>query len=203
MNEFDSSTVRIPVRIRNGAITFFYAGALPKIREGAVGDLVLDKVFIEDETDLRRLQFQEDRELLPANVVLRAAVSPKGEVHGAIRRSRDDSSMDEGQATHVVEIKLLEPLVLRLRGTKRGVLRPVRCAVPALKQEKPTLNQAYALVAANFEPWRASTSGNVFKKVFYPSMIGSEVYWRKLEALRDAAEADLESRLFTTKGRSR
>ncbi len=200
MDDLQSATVRIPVRIRDGIVTFFYPGPMPKMREGAVGELVVDRVLILDERELQRLEYEEDRELLPAFTALRVAVVPRQEIVGALPRDRSAEAMNNSYATHFVEIELLEPLVLRLRGTKPGVLRPANCRVLALHQETPTLNQAYSLVARHFEPWRRSTTGNVFKKVYYRTNLGGDAYWRMLDDLRNGAEADLESRLFLPQG---
>ena len=36
-----AKTVKIPVRIVKGRITYFYGGPMPRLKEGTVGDLVL------------------------------------------------------------------------------------------------------------------------------------------------------------------
>jgi hypothetical protein len=202
MNGYENASVqvRIPVRIEKGKVTFFYPGSLPRIREGAVGDLVIDRIFLLDEAELKRLGHQEDYPLLTAGTVLRAVVDPKQDITGAVTRKSSPEGMENVAATHFVEVTLQDALMLRLRGTKPGVLRAARCRIPALGLEASTLNRAYSLIAEHFEPWRSSTAGNVFRKLYYRSTRNGQPYWRKLDVLRKAAEADLEARLYLPQG---
>jgi hypothetical protein len=195
MNDFDKASIqiRIPVRIENGRVNFFYPGPLPEMRNGAVGDLVVDRSFVLNQADVERLEHQEDQELLPKGTVLRVAVEPKQDIPGAVLIQSPAEKMDGASATHYVEVVLQEALVLRLRGTKLGVLRASRCEIPTLKRDAETLNRAYSLIAEHYEAWRSSTTGNVFMKAYYCSADGA---WHNLDRLRQAAMADLEARLY-------
>ena len=43
-----SKTVKIPVRIVNGKVNYFYGGELPSINNGAIGDLIIQEYDVRD-----------------------------------------------------------------------------------------------------------------------------------------------------------
>ncbi len=189
---FEGSAARIPIRIRGGEVTYFYEGSLPAIRDGTVGDLVIPKAALTEAGDAKRFAFEEKVELLPAGVMLYVELADRATGDGVVLRGTVADPFWDCSAGRFTVVELLEPLNLRLRGTKLGTLLPTRCRIPALNLESKSLNQAYSALARHFEPWRDSAAGNVFKKMYYKS----ERCWRKLETLRGGAEAKLEARLF-------
>jgi hypothetical protein len=189
-------TIRIPIRIVGGRPVLLYSGTLPDLKEGAVGELIVQQHDVLDASFVRLAEFEEDVHLLDAGTVLRVPVRPGKNMDGAIPRRLAERQMYDERSTHLVEICLVEPLVLRMRGTKPAVLRAARCSIPALARNVDTLNQAYSAIAGHFEPWRRSTTGNVFRKVYHAALVDGKKVWRRLELLRSAAESDLEARLF-------
>lgn len=101
------------------------------------------------------------------------------------------------------EALLQEPLEMRFRGTKRAVLAPCSCAVPALDGvDAPlmaeSLNHAYTKLSERFEPYRRSHTGNAFQLVFYLGVgADREHSWEPLETLRKRFERKIEQRFRT------
>ncbi|HLJ55176.1 MAG TPA: hypothetical protein VKT77_09050 [Chthonomonadaceae bacterium] len=204
----------IPVRISKGRVTYFYGGPMPRLTEGAVGDLVLSAHAIEDDEWSHTLRQQIEVEILPADAPLLLAMRfdkiPRDlykhlyEYDSATLRHRfpfDWQGENEGglrreymaDAKHwinfgFVPILLEGPLSLLLRGAKPAELRPARCRIPALDDSAISVNHAYTLVSQQFEPDRASHTGNVFDRARF-EMDGR---WRRLAELRESREADYE-----------
>jgi len=94
----------------------------------------------------------------------------------------------------VVEVKLIEPLNLIIRGSKDANLDKVNCFIPSLNSEAYSLNEAYTKISQVFEPKRASHTGNVFKKCYYLCKERGE--WYPLDHLREIKQSEYEKYLL-------
>jgi hypothetical protein len=63
-------TLRIPVRLRDGHFQLFHCGALPKIKVGAVADLVIESHFFENPVDVARMKVRKTIPILPKGSLL-------------------------------------------------------------------------------------------------------------------------------------
>ncbi|MEX2375372.1 MAG: hypothetical protein WD942_07265 [Dehalococcoidia bacterium] len=195
-------TVAIPVEIRNGRPEFLHGkDAMPKLSEGAVGDLIIPAFAVEND-DLRAqlLRKGSERLLLQGTEVLAI-------VQGSTKADGILEVVIAGTPDSVtgVKIRLLDDLHLRLRGTKRPKLAPVDCVIPSLKREARSLNEAYTLISIAYETWRRSHSGNVFRKILWRDdrLASPTPTWRRLDDLRMEKEAAFEKEILAAMDRSR
>jgi hypothetical protein len=187
----DPRTARVPFRVVDGQLMYFYGGPLPSLRDGAMGDLVLPASAIVLDDVRKKLLREAVVPLLAASTLLLVRISNKS-IPPALATRCHEQTLVGGGRTHCVRVVLKEPLSIRWRGTKLGSLEPAKCDIPVLPRRKAeSLNHAYRLVSEAFEPHRRSHSANVFQEVFYQA--GSR--WCPLEELRGIAESDLESSL--------
>ena len=208
-NRFDQ-TVVIPVKWADGKLQYFHGGAMPKLREGTIGDLVVDRVAVDDEAFLRQVQAaSESQLLLEEGAAVYAAVSTSDIPKPLTRYAIPGGSLTKGGISLVtatqfpdarfVEIVLLEPLELQLRGTKFGRLKPATCRITSLDQQARSLNHAYALISAAFEPRRISHTGNVFDKILV--FWEGRKEWVPLSVRRDLLESNNEAALASRSAR--
>jgi hypothetical protein len=196
-----SKTVVVPVRIRNGRVEFFYGGDLPGLEEGTIGDLVVPAFALRDQALVGPLSNFLDVPVLPAGSVLLAGLRPTAAHPGLLtERGRGRLPLDYGAFG---EIELLEPLELRIRGTRKPALKACRCRIPALTGTNgdpaagmaESVNHAYSQLSAAFEKHRRSHTGNVFEVVFYRSVDAQrQRVWEPLKALRQRLEIRIEQR---------
>ena len=228
----DSSeaTVRIPVRIEKGRITYLYSRKRLPLRDGAVGELVLPAQAVLDRDWLSPLKAERPVEIVPAGESLLLAMRLRkipAVYHGQLFLPNSDrlrNHFQQPEDLHTtelpldhfdtgvlkpltwgddafVEVKLVEPLSLVLRGTKSAILRGGECRIPVLDRQATSLNHAYTVISEVFEPERRSHTGNVFDRVRY----FEGTYWRRLDDLRADREAEYEKHLIAeaTKRRRR
>jgi hypothetical protein len=179
---------------------YLYGGPLPRIAEGAVGDLVLDAIFLEDEEEVERLTEKRRVPLLPRGARVMVLLNPDPPAPERLRLliERPDEMRWMVNGSHVAEVELKETLFLDFRGAKPARLSPVRCGVVALKREARSLNHAYTLLSAFFERKRRSHTGNVFELVAYRDP--GKPKWPLLGELRDQKMALYEERLRNLRG---
>jgi hypothetical protein len=163
---------------------YFYGGALPKLKNGCVGEVVVPTFELANAADFARLDWSKVVPFLPEDSVIlvrmrAAARDPKR------KGCRLDPPMTPMWYGMFVEVILDKPLSLRLLGTRRATLQDVRCRIPALGCHAKSLNHAYRLISEVFEPTRRSHSGNVFEECFVER--GNQ--WVPLDAVRSDAEA--------------
>jgi hypothetical protein len=187
--------VRIPVRIFGDHLEYYYEGALPRITEGTIGDLVLAKEALENPADLKRLNEKRAVPFLRKGTVLLAQLKPK---HASHEQMQNLVSVPNGMTLYddglyFSEIVLDGTLHLEFRGSKHARLKPVECSLPALQSKAQSLNHAYSLLSVFFESWRHSHTGNVFQKVFYYEQNNKR--WLPLSDLRDQLMPLYERRL--------
>lgn len=185
-------TIRIPI-IMNGNIRYFYGGNLPDIGDGAIGDLIIPDHKVKDNRFVEISQWEESIEILPVNSTIMVGVAatniPKD-------RSMIAQKIKTAQVTRdlYVGVKLLEPLSLQVRGSKKSNLLGVKCCIPDLNDFNATsINNAYSKISEVFKPNRKSHTGNVFEKCFYK---GKDDKWYSLDSLRENIEGQFEEKLF-------
>lgn len=190
----EAKTVKIPVRIINGQIKYFYGGNLTNIKEGAIGELVLSELSITDNLLLDALQGESKIEILPTDTIIMVSVNKNKLPEGKRRFTTDIETSTAKQFNNTfIEVKLLESLFLLVRGSKKASLLPVKCKILSMDREVDSLNSAYTLISREFEPHRRSHTGNVFEKCYYK---GEKNIWYPLENIREQEESKLEERLF-------
>jgi len=190
-------TVRIPLRVVNGTLEYFYGGVPPKLKEGVVCDLIVPAWAIEDSQFVKKLDHRQHVELLQKDSVVLVGVSDE-RTPEALKSSLITRDGLRTQGVQVltnegsfVSVKLIDALQLQLRGTKLGNLRPAKCRIDSIDKEAVSLNHAYRLISESFEPWRIAHSGNVFQKCFH--LRGQNLL--SLGRLRDEKEAEAEKYL--------
>lgn len=159
-------TVRIPVVMNNGQMMQLDGSPLPKIQHGAVGELILDTYALENQKILQSLQLEQVSELLPKGDSIFLGVSSTVVPPEQINRLIEPSDLGISSEFLFAEVKLREPLKLKIRGTKSPVLEPCSCFIPVLQQEAKSLNHAFTLISTEFETQRISHTGNVFQRGF-------------------------------------
>lgn len=188
----EARTVRVPFRLVDGQLTYFYGGPLPTFKNGCIGELVLPAFDLAVDSVRETLLAEKIVPLLDASTPLLIRISNKSIPRTLAARCRSEILQGHSQTT-CVRIRLVEPLSIRWRGAKLGNLEPAQCEIPALpKKTAESLNHAYRLVSEAFEPHRRSHSANVFHEIFFERR-GA---WLPLEVLRSAAERDLEASLI-------
>ncbi|MEP6850599.1 MAG: hypothetical protein ABI999_17200 [Acidobacteriota bacterium] len=184
--------VKIPVRITDGDIYYFYGGDFPKIKN-TIGDLVIPAHSLTNPAAALEFSFEDVSVILPKGATLMANIRIDTDGEGVLTRSKNpDAKLPNGLNLGYVEIYLNEePLRLWHRGTKSSVLNPCRCFIPALEQVATSLNHAYTLISKRFETARQANTGNVFTKMFYEDENGN---WQQLKNLRDRFDRRFEKR---------
>jgi hypothetical protein len=192
-------TVIIPTRLANGSFEYFYGGALPRLTDGVVFDMVVPEWAIEDKSFLNVLQRHHYEVLLPDSAVIYCAVSSDQVPDNLNELIVTLHSITNGNDPHIASVfpaKVFVPIILKdrleleLRGTKLGRLKAAKCAIPSLDKEARSLNHAYRLISEAFEPDRISHSGNVFEEMLYVDSAGQGF---PLDELRSMLEAKNEN----------
>ena len=186
-------TVRIPVIVMNGNIRYFYGGNLPAINNGAIGDLIIPEYTVKDKRFVKISQWEEVKEIIPADSTIMVGVASK---YIPTDKCKYVYELNYPQPTGdlYIRVKLLEPLQLQVRGSKKSNLLGVKCKIPDLDNfEATSINNAYTKISEEFEPNRKSHTGNVFEKCFYK---GNDDKWYPLDWLRVEIEGKFEENLF-------
>lgn len=189
----EGRTIKIPVKVVNGQLRYFYGGDLPEIEEGAIGELILLEGSIRNKNFLEILQAQERVEILPQWSTIMVAVNVENcpdDKRTFLRKIKTDPPTSNS----FVEVVLKEALYLIIRGSKRATLDNVKCFIPSLNMETNSLNEAYTKISQAFEPKRRSYTGNVFKKCYYRSQSNGDI-WYPLDSLREIEEEKYEENL--------
>ena len=185
-------TVRIPGRIKNGGIEYFYDGnksVLDKIKNGTFIELIVPENALQDKELANKLNTEQKVFFLPKGTVLLACMNVDKYTDDLKRFIISAEAFIYGNA---FEIELLEEQSLIIRESKKSKLTTCRCKIPLLDKEALSLNHAYTLISQKVETNRRSHSGNVFEKLFYKENGAYE----KIGKLRDLIEAREESKLF-------
>ena len=176
-----SKRLRIGIKVEGANFLLLNGDALPKFRSGAVADLMIDENLIEDPA--ARIKFSQDKalEILEKGSSVLLGLSPQmvedPKADGLIQ-----SFERKGLLTKYwfVEVRLEQPLYLRIRGDQEARLEKCDCFIPALKESATSINHAFTIVSEAFERKRQSHTGNVFERVF--GFTGNR--WQSLDDLR-------------------
>lgn len=192
VHDNESRTVRIPVRIVNGMVKYYYGGDLPDIKDHIIGDLILPDYSIKDDKFLSISQQKEDVEILPEGSIIMVSVSttsiPK-EKRQHLKKIKSNIVIDK----QVIDIQLLEPLYMHIRGSKKPNLSAVKCKIPSLEKDASSINNAYTLISQVYESHRKSYGGSVFNQCYYKE---KDNIWYPLDNLRQKKESEFEEKLF-------
>jgi hypothetical protein len=192
-------SVRVPFKVVDGTLTYFYGGELPALAEGCIGELVVPARDITDLTERTRLERRQTAPLLPkgTHLLMRMRAADRTNVGpGCVLNPQGVQGVPLSLGLFVW-IVLREDLLLYVEGAKRGFLARVKCMIPALEnREAKSLNHAYGLISEKFERERLSHTGNVFEQAF----VEGERGWLELDLLRSAAEARYEHLLTRDSG---
>lgn len=187
-----TKTIRIPVRLSNGGIQLLDGQPLPKIRDKAFGELLLNEDAVEDEKFIKEYQTEATVHVLNAEQSVFFTVHAHQMPSESWKEAKQKGCFVEGPEGPVVEVQLQEELHLRLRGTKPPVLCGCKCKVPCLENtEAVSLNHAYTLISAYFETKRISHSGNVFQLGWWYDE--QQKRWVQLDDLRTARQVEYET----------
>lgn len=162
-------TIRFGVRLGDRGWELVTGEALPKMKTGTVGELVVPAYCLMEEKDREVWTVGELQEILPGVHRLWVRVRCKGpladdlpkDLPKAMELARLRESVD------VVPIDLKGSLRLEKRPGKLSKLMPCSCHIPSLKRDVDSVNEAYARISEAFETHRRSHGGNVFTNVFF------------------------------------
>lgn len=173
-------TVKIPIKVVDNEFKFFYGGELPKILDGAIGEIILPAYAIKNDYRVDKIGQRTRRQFLPKNTTLLVKISSKSNSYnsGFLKKMKVFPPTDELFAI----IQLLSDLEIELRGTKKPELCKCPCFIQALPETKArSLNHAYTLLSEKFETHRMSHTGNIFEQIYVQNKSNE---WVQIEELR-------------------
>jgi len=219
---FKRNPIRIPVKLVDGQWEFFYGGEVP-VRDGTIGDLVVDKNQIEDKKFLKSLTRPTDHKIFDIGTKLLVALTVKPDVplDDELRKQlipRDDSNLkiESGSVGIALspDTRFLPVYVdafsefqyrpapneeggvwLRVEGLepKNVISSSIELPEAIEANAADSLNHAFTILSEIYEPWRKSHTGNIYQRVFYQERNNK---WYPIDVLRKAKEATEEHRLI-------
>lgn len=159
------SKVRLPVLFQGTDILQSDGTPLPRIKNQARGILIINPADIEDE--LLSEAFGEERMVTIRNKDQSLFAQVRSEPIAELYTQFRITEWAAGSSANFVEMKLTQPLVLRISLAGLGKLENCPCRVSAFPDRIfDSVNEAYTTISQEFEPTRRSHAGNVFKKVY-------------------------------------
>jgi hypothetical protein len=219
---YEYDPIRIPVKLVEGQWEYFYGGGLP-IKNGSIGDLVVDKSTITDGKFLAQLKRGSKHKILEAGTPLLVALTIKqpAKLSDALTLHLLATGKEEprlGDAYHYtprsadtrfIRITISGPterqkrddpkeqggVWIHLEGLQPKGVSTSTVRIPADVSEDPaeSLNHAFTLLSEKYEPWRKSHTGNIYDRMLYQEANGR---WYPLNILRNAAIARDEHQLI-------
>ncbi|NOQ63965.1 MAG: hypothetical protein GQ582_05585 [Methyloprofundus sp.] len=191
-----AKTAVIRVIMKNGRFEYYGEEEMPEIREGTLAELTVPCSAFENPRKLRIFSEERKEFILKKETTLLVQIAVRRNnsldkrflTYFESTRETLQPLKDMGDLTdpEFVEIKLLDNLIITLRGTKKATLNRCYCIIPILNnQQAYSLNHAYTVISEAFEKHRISHSGNVFKDVYYKE----NSKWLPIASLRDALES--------------
>ena len=200
-------TVRIPVRVKDGRLEFYYDFPMPELHEGAVGEVVFDDWVLKD--PLWKAPLNQEKTVLIADAktpiafgmqmdkvpdelyswrLTKAFINPEWEKSSQGIYKDEPCTWDN---KWWVLGYLRSPLSLTLRGERTARLSGGSCWIPALRSRKLphkaiSPNQALTFVSQTFEPNRQSFTGNVFRS----GLIFWRERWQPFSEVRRTLESE-------------
>lgn len=214
MKKFASAPVRIPVKLVNGKWEYLYGSDLP-LKDGAVGELLVEKTAISDERFVDMFQERTEHKILESGTPLLVALSlpPDGNLvdyslydylvpPNSVAWSGSFYDVLRSRTPHIafVEVRVDGPtmwmrqngyddgvwLVVQGMQTKAVLTSPIIVPRPVSEEPLDSLNQAFTRISEKYETWRKSHTGNIYERVFFQRPDGK---WYPLDVLRDEAIA--------------
>ena len=183
-----AKTVRIPVKVVKGQLAYFYDAPIPKLQEGAIGEVVLPEYAVLNRDALQLWQTEQVINLFDEGARLFLGMKSERVPPALWSELIDPPVLSEARGMKLVEVILIKPLRLVLRGTKRAMLSEGDCHVVRLELDAKSLNHAYTIASMRYEPDRISHTGNMFTRCFF---MESEQFL-PLNVLRGRNEATYE-----------
>jgi hypothetical protein len=203
--------VTVPVRRIGAHWEFFYGGDVP-VRDGAIGDLVINASQITDKSFLNIVSAETVTKIFDQGTRLVVAlsdqstnrprvgnlswpdVSPENVPMGTTRFEYiliGPPRLASSRQQELIEKELEGGLWLRLKGLERSELE---CSTIILPEGVPetsavSLNHAFTLLSQQYEQHRISHTGNVYSRVFYQEENGR---WYPLADLREGVRVRAE-----------
>ena len=209
-----SKTIRVPVTLVEGRWEFLYGGDV-KVKEGAFGELHIDRMYFTDKKFLKALTTKRQVAVLAAGTELRVALTVKPGLDATLwphLLARDATSHRHTAKisvdTRFVSIHLGGPtlaqqkkevahggLFLCLEGMEPRAIESGMVNLPAVPGLEPvdSLNYAFTRLSVVFEPWRKAHTGSIYERIFY---LERDKHWYPLKDLRDRALASAERTLI-------
>jgi hypothetical protein len=189
-------TIRIPIKVSQGQITYLYGGQLPDLLDCHFGELVLPESAVKDAATRGRLNGERLVSFLPETTELRLRVSKRPAPE--MLEPKVVNTVVYGLGTvRTVPFRLKTELALRWRGAKFPTLEPATYLIPCLPGIEPeSVNHACRLISEAFEPHRRSHAANVFSEVF----VQDRARWVELDELRARIGQLLERSLLAGSG---
>lgn len=219
---FSKNPIRIPIKLVDGQWEFFYGGPIP-VRNGTVGDLLVDKNAVENKEFLDLLKRKSKYKILDAGTELYVSLTirrdtplePKlkdtiiqmNDVRSKLGEDFYFTARSDDTKFIPIEIGEAAPLPnellpsseggvwLCLQGTQPTGISTSRVYLPEAVSKEPleSLNHAFTMLSEVYEPWRKSHTGNIYDRVLYKENNG---FWYPLNVLRNAAIARDEHELI-------
>lgn len=178
-------TVRLKIRAYKGQIKLADSGDLPELKDGAYGELIVFSSAVIDDKVRKDLTSERVVSFLPSGATLWAKVRNE-KLPESLTKFRENRRTWQGEPGLFVPFVLCNELQIIMRGTKFAHLKDCPCDVSPLVRKAESINQAYSMLSAAFEPTRRSHTGNVFQKVF----VEQGKWLQSLETLRINMEAN-------------
>ncbi len=221
-NFFDDIPIRIPVKLVDDKWEYFYGGELP-IKNGTIGELVVEKHSIEEKDFLAQLKRKSKHQILKVGTPLLVALTikrladiPENIQCHLLPVGKDGPELGDiyyhtlrSAGTRFIRITISGPTARQIREDLKaegGVwielegLHPKSLSTSMVelpdgvsKDHVDSLNHAFTLLSEKFEPWRKSHTGNIYDRMLYQEMNGK---WYPLNILRNAAVAQEEHQLI-------
>lgn len=209
-----SKVIRVPVKLVDGQWELLYGGPV-KVKDGAFGELHLDRVHFTDKAFLKALTEKRKVAVLPNGTELRVALTIKSDLDQRLRpflhdyaSTPHDHTAKISAETRFVSVRLVGPtqaqqrqkieaggLWLWLEGMEPRGVESGMVDLPRTHELEAvdSLNYAFTRLSEVFEPWRKAHTGSIYERVFYQERNGR---WYQIKDLRDRALASAERQLI-------
>jgi hypothetical protein len=221
-NIYKHDPIRIPVKLVGEQWEYFYGGGLP-IRNGSIGDLLVDKSAIEDPKFLAKLKRPSKHKILEVGTSLLVAltVRPQATLTDELKnhlllKGKEDLELGDAYYytprsanTKFISIEISGPterqkrfdpneqggVWIHMEGLQPKGVSSSTVRLPKEVSENPaeSLNHAFTLLSEKYEPWRKSHTGNIYDRMLYQEQ---NKKWYPLNILRNAAIAEDEHQLM-------
>lgn len=193
MSDDNDKVIKIPIRIANNIIRYYYGGDLPEFSDGAIGDLIVPEFAVIDKKFISIIQAEQKYQILDRDTIVMMGIKGN-DLPTEFRQNINPNHLDHEYKIHdgFVGVLLKEPLYLQYRGSKKPTLSDVKCYIEVLKIDAISLNNAFTIISEKFETSRKSHTGNVFDKCFYKSENGK---WYPINKLREDIVSKFEESL--------